>query len=320
MSLARTTAGIAVRCRTAGAHYPKPWVLCATLAAGGLSPWPSPAGETPPPASWLEWQNKRRESIAGTNGWTTLVSRYWLSEGKTFAGADPTNQLVLPAGHAAPAVGVFSRQGKSVRFAAAPGVVATVDGDAVSEAEMKTDAFDNPTQLSIGPLSFVIIERGERLGVRARDPLAPARIHFAGLRYFPYDPSWRISGRFEAFPAPRILQVPDASGGLQEFPSPGVVVFLHAEKEYRLQVVEERGEEDYFVIFTDRSAGQSTYDAGRFLYVSRPDAGGRVTIDFNRAYTPPCGFTPFATCPRPPPQNWLPFEVPAGELKPVEAH
>jgi hypothetical protein len=170
----------------------------------------------------------------------------------------------------------------------------------------------------IGSLSFVIIDRSGRLGVRIRDPESPTRLHFAGLKYFHYNPAWRIPGRFEPFLVARTLRVPDASGGTQEFPSPGQLVFSHAGQEFRLDVAEESGEDEYFVIFTDRSAGQSTYEAGRFLYVARPDAAGQVTIDFNRAYTPPCGFTPFATCPRPPPQNALSFPIEAGERKPVE--
>lgn len=275
---------------------------------------------TESPKDWIEWQQKRHESIAGTNGWTTLISRYWLPEGRTFAGAAPTNGLVLPQGRAAASIGSFVRKGNSVHFEAAPGVMATVDGIVVHELEMKTDASNQPTTMMIGPLSFIIIERGDRFGVRARDPESPSRHHFAGLRYFDYDPSWKIQGRFEAFPSPRIMRVPEASGGMQEFVSPGAVVFSRAGKEYRLAVAEEEGEQDYFVIFTDLTVGKSTYDAGRFLYVAKPDAAGRVTIDFNRAYTPPCGFTPFATCPRPPPENHLPFEIKAGELAPLGTH
>ncbi|HSH17421.1 MAG TPA: DUF1684 domain-containing protein, partial [Verrucomicrobiae bacterium] len=103
----------------------------------------------------------------------------------------------------------------------------------------------------------------------------------------------------------------------QEFPSPGAVVFHHAGAEHRLDVVEEAGVDDYFVIFRDQTAGTSTYSSGRFLYVARPDASGRVVIDFNRAYTPPCAFTAYATCPLPPRQNWLPFPVRAGERAPA---
>ena len=74
----------------------------------------------------------------------------------------------------------------------------------------------------------------------------------------------------------------------------------------------ERGETDYFVIFGDRTNGTETYGAGRFLYVA-PPVDGKTVIDFNKAYNPPCVFTPYATCPLPPPQNKLPIRVEAGE-------
>src|SRR5882762_4010790 len=95
------------------------------LSAANKRPTPSSARA---PSDWLDWQAKRRESIAGTNGWTTLVGRYWLAEGTNCAGADPTSQVVLPRDRVAASIGAFVRQGRSVRFQAAPGVVATVAG------------------------------------------------------------------------------------------------------------------------------------------------------------------------------------------------
>jgi uncharacterized protein (DUF1684 family) len=114
------------------------------------------------------------------------------------------------------------------------------------------------------------------------------------------------------------MRVEDVTGGRQELASPGTLIFENGGQEHRLQVVEEPDEQDFFVIFRDQTAGKSTYGSGRFLYVPRPGPGPdkRVVIDFNRAYTPPCGFTPFATCPLPPRQNWLPFPMEAGERKP----
>lgn len=287
-------------------------VLC-LWAAGCATKSPVVSGTALPP-DWLAWQAKRRESIAGTNGWTTLILRHWLAEGRNFVGSDPTNHAVLPRRRAAARIGTFVRQGSIVRFEAVPGVLATIDGRPVQSAELKSDTNAAPTKLLIGPLSFVLIERGERLGLRVRDPEAPARVQFAGLKYFPYDPAWRIVGRFEAASFVRTLRVPDILGGTQEYPSPGAIVFTYAGAEHRLDVLEETGEPDYFVIFHDETAGKTTYGSGRFLYVAKPDAQGRVTVDFNRAYTPPCGFTRFATCPLPPRQNWLPFAVRAGEL------
>ena len=272
------------------------------------------------PDDWLAWQAKRRESVAGTNGWTTLIMRHWLAEGRNPVGSDPTNHAILPRGRAAASVGTFVRNGRTVRFEATPGVLATINGQPVQSAELKSDTNAEPTKLFIGGLSFVLIERGERLGLRVRDPEAPARAQFQGLKCFPYDPAWRVEGRFEPSPFLRMLRVQDIIGGTQEYPLPGTLVFNHGGSEHRLDVAVEPDEEDYFVIFHDETAGQSTYPSGRFLYVAKPDASGKVVIDFNRAYTPPCGFTAFATCPLPPRQNWLPFAVPAGELAPAGHH
>jgi len=185
---------------------------------------------------------------------------------------------------------------------------------------MLSDAKGEPSKLWLSTLSVVVIERGERIGLRVRDPETPARVHFRELDYYTYDPAWRIEGRFEPFSTPRTMRVLNVIDAMEEFRSPGAIVFRHDGAEYRLDVVEEGGDKDFFVIFRDRTAGETTYAAGRFLHVARPGLDGRVVIDFNRAYTPPCGFTPFATCPLPPRQNWLPFAVRAGERKPAQSH
>jgi uncharacterized protein (DUF1684 family) len=169
--------------------------------------------------------------------------------------------------------------------------------------------------LQIGFVTITAIQRGERVGLRVRDPESPARRDFKGLPWFPYNPAWRVEGRFGPYAAPEKLRVPDVTGATQEFDSPGAIVFSAKGAEHQLAVIEE-GNSDFFVMFRDGTSGKSTYPAGRFLYVPKPDAAGTVVIDFNRAYTPPCGFTAFATCPLPPPQNWLTLAVKAGELGP----
>jgi uncharacterized protein (DUF1684 family) len=190
----------------------------------------------------------------------------------------------------------------------------------VREANLVSDALPNPTRLEIGTVSIIAIQRGDRMGLRIRDSEAPARREFSWLHYFPYDPDWRLEGRFVRFEQPRKLRVPDVTGAFQEFESPGQVVFRAGGTERRLTVAIEPDVPDFFIMFHDETAGQSTYPAGRFLYVQQPADGERVTIDFNRAYTPPCGFTRFATCPLPPKENWLPIPIRAGELAPPNAH
>ena len=271
----------------------------------------------PAPADWVAWQAKRTESIGGTNGWTTLIGLHWLKEGDNSAGSVATNDVVLQSNRVPAAVGTFTRNGNSVTFTAAPDAGVRVQGEKVSRIELKTDAQPDPTRLQIGAVSIVAIQRGDRLGLRVRDPESAVRREFKGLHWFPYNPTWRLEGRFVPFAASEKLRVPDVTGAIQEFDCPGVIVFSAQGAEHRLVVAEETGESDFFVMFHDQTSGVTTYPAGRFLSVSKPVAAGRVVIDFNRAYTPPCGFTAFATCPIPPKQNWLKLAIKAGELTPA---
>lgn len=271
---------------------------------------------TAAPPDWMAWQAKRHHSIAGTNGWLTLAGLHWLQEGDNFVGAHPTNQVVLPPGKAPNRVGVLTRSGKLVRFRAEPGSGVTVSNTPVSDIDLVSDAHETPTRLNVAGLTFWMLDRGERMGVRVRDPDSAARREFGGLTCFPYDVRWRVEGRFEPYLEPKITRVQDVTGGVQEMRAVGDLVFERRGVVHRLQAVEEPGEDDLFVIFRDRTAGESTYGSGRYLYVARPTSGDRVILDFNRAYTPPCGFTPYATCPLPPRQNWLPISIRAGERAP----
>ena len=70
----------------------------------------------------------------------------------------------------------------------------------------------------------------------------------------------------------------------------------------------------------DRTNGRETFGGGRYLYVKPPGPDGLVVLDFNKAYNPPCAFTPYATCPLPPAQNRLPFRIEAGEKKYAGGH
>jgi uncharacterized protein (DUF1684 family) len=170
-----------------------------------------------------------------------------------------------------------------------------------------THTFTSGTQL------FYVMVRDGRLGVRLKDSESPTRLHFKGLEYFPVDPSWRLEAHFEAHSPVRKIPIPNVLGGVTLEDCPGALVFQVGGQIYRLEAIQEQGEKELFVIFADQTSGHSTYGAGRFLNTPLPDAQGNVVVDFNRAYTPPCGFTSFATCPLPPKGNRLPLEICAGE-------
>ena len=268
-------------------------------------------------AQWQAWRAHRAASLAASNGWTTLIGLVWLQPGVTHAGGDPTNYALLPPGRAPASVGTFIRDGRAVRFDAAPGANITINGQPATSANLVSDANDSPSIVRVGDISIVVIERGERIGLRIRDTQAPTRVHFHPPDAYPYDVAWRLHAKFEPFLLPKKLKIADVTGNVQEMESPGSLVFNCGGREYRLDALTEAGETNFFIIFHDQTAGQTTYHSGRFLYAPKPGPDGGVTVDFNYAYSPPCAFTPYATCPLPPQENWLPLEVKAGELAPA---
>ncbi|MBK5254620.1 MAG: DUF1684 domain-containing protein, partial [Vicinamibacteria bacterium] len=105
-----------------------------------------------------------------------------------------------------------------------------------------------------------------------------------------------------------------------DFLSPGVIHFKLNGKALQLTpVFETPDQSELFYIFKDETSGKTTYGAGRFVYSELPDKDGGVILDFNRAYSPPCAFTDYATCPLPPPANRLRASIEAGERDPHKA-
>lgn len=96
-------------------------------------------------------------------------------------------------------------------------------------------------------------------------------------------------------------------------PSPGYLKFEINDTGFRLDPIADGNSKSYFIIFGDETNGEETYGAGRFLSVDAVDEQGVTYIDFNKAYNPPCAFSPYATCPLPPAQNRLAIRITAGE-------
>ena len=162
-------------------------------------------------------------------------------------------------------------------------------------------------------LVIFIVDRDGRLAARVRDRNWAARKSVPSLDHFAFDPGWRIEAEWQSLSAPRKMEVPDAAGDLKMVEVAHQAVFVVGGKDIRLLPMSVSDKEVFFV-FRDATSGRETYGAGRFL--KAPVAvDGRIALDFNFACNPPCTFTAFATCPLPPPENWLPFAVPAGEKK-----
>lgn len=270
-----------------------------------------------------QWRAGRIERLTAPDGWLSLVALEWLKEGANRIGSAADNDLVLGVGPAHLGVVTLERDG-SLRIVLDKDSGATIDGKAVGAATLVDDAHVEgdaaPTRVAFGSASFYVIDRDGRKGLRVKDTEAPSRRHFAGIDAFAIDPSWRIEASWVPAPPGETLEMGTAIGTIDKYPVPGKLEFSRDGKHFELlPVIEVPGDAQYFIVFADRTSGKETYGAARFLYVDPPQ-DGKVVLDFNKAYNPPCAFTPFATCPLAPPENRLDLRVTAGEKKYAGAH
>jgi len=261
----------------------------------------------------LAWRQKRLERLQSDTGYLTLAGLFWLREGENTFGSDPSNDFVFPAHSAPPRAGVFVHRDGLTSVRALPGTPLTHAGKPVEELQLPYA--DDPTVVRLGDLSFFVIRRGDRYAIRMRDLQSEIRKSFGSIDYFPVDPAYRVTARFEPYEPAKQIPIVNIVGTVDTLPSPGAFVFNLRGRECRLDpVLEAPTDTLLFVIFRDATTGEETYESGRFLYTDFP-ANGEVVVDFNKAYNPPCAFSPYTTCPLPPVQNDLAVAVRAGEKK-----
>ena len=264
-----------------------------------------------------QWHAGRVERLTAPNGWLSLIGLEWLKSGDNRIGSAADNDIVLKAGPAHLGVAKLTSNG-GVHFVLASDSGALIDGKPVHEATLIDDmkAGDaTPTTVSFGTASFYVIDRDGRKGLRVKDSDAPSRKHFLGIDSFAIDPSWRIEATWVPAKPGDTLEMGTVIGTIDKYPVPGKLEFTRDGKHFEiLPVIEVPGDTQYFIVFADRTSGKETYGAARFLYID-PPKDGKVVLDFNKAYNPPCAFTAFATCPLAPPENRLDLRVTAGEKK-----
>ena len=259
-----------------------------------------------------QWHEKRIARLKTETGWLNLVGLYWLNEGKNTFGSAEDNDIVFPDN--APAhIGTFILNDGVVTVKINPEVKVTNSSRPVSDMQLKDDLSDSTNVLQLGSLRWFIINRNGRYGVRLRDINAPLVKAFKGIDTYPVNEKWRINAKFEHYPEPKVIEIPNIIGSFEKDTVSGKLVFTIDGKTYTLDPVNEGNE--FFIIFADETNGEETYGAGRFLYTDKPDSSGTVVLDFNEAYNPPCAFTRFATCPLPPKDNYLHLKITAGEKK-----
>lgn len=257
-------------------------------------------------------RRQREEMLRQPDSWFAITGLYWLTEGENTIGSDPQSAIVLPA-RADAYVGSFLYDGKTVRLKGAPSISLTVNGKPLRRTrQIKADMSGAPDEVALSDIRLSVIEREARMGVRVYDAENPALKQFRGLRWYPITPRYRIEARFIPYESPKRLPIYTVIGDLTESLSPGYIEFELDGHTCQLHPESEAPEVYLFFNFRDATNGDTTYGAGRFLRTEGVK-GNRVVLDFNEATTPPCAYTPFATCPIAPPQNQLPVRIEAGE-------
>ena len=237
------------------------------------------------------FHKQRLAKLTSADGYLTLVGLYWVGE----------KPIEVPG------FGKARLKDNKVLFD-----IPTSAGDLVT-TELFLNLPEGQQRLRSGTRSLYAIKRGNSVGLRMKDSESEARQDFQGVSRFPVVQNWRIPGRL--IPETEEVDVESVVGVTTSEKSPGWAEFDYGGKAYRVRLIGEPEDKKFFLVFSDETAGKSTYPACRFLYVER-GTGDELVLDFNNSINPACAFTSFATCPLPPKENILDFPVEAGEKKP----
>lgn len=261
-----------------------------------------------------KWRADLETRLKAEDGWLTVAGLGWLEPGDTRFGSDPSLKLVLPAGTPA-LTGIFRFDGERVQVIPMPNVVLTVGDQPVLNATLLQDDSSGPADIvRLGDVSMTVIKRGDRYGVRMRDKNSKLRREFTHRKWFPVDAKYRVEASYKPYAKPIARRIPTVLDGVvEDHEAVGIAEFALNGEKLALEAL--KSGKQLFFVFRDKTANKQTYGAARFLYATAPAAAGKIELDFNKAYNPPCAFNPYTTCPLPVKQNILPVAVEAGELK-----
>ncbi|MEN8202441.1 MAG: DUF1684 domain-containing protein [Bacteroidota bacterium] len=286
-------------------------ILCTSLILSGCNSSESIiTDEAAYTESITQWQHQRMEGLKSKTGWLNLAGLFWLNEGENSFGSDPSNDVVFPD-KSDPFCGTLSLEKGKVTMQVNDGVQIAIGDSLVTQADLVNDHEKNTTHLQQGDLAWYIIKRGEKYGVRLRDYKHPRMDELDHIPSYPIQTEYVVEATLKPFEEPRTMTVATPVEGVTEnYQCPGELHFKIKSQDLVLYPFTSGNR--YFLVIADETTGMDTYGAGRFMY-STPDSTGRIILDFNKAYNPPCAFNPYATCPMPPRENFLPIAIEAGE-------
>lgn len=265
-------------------------------------------------ADWksdLESFRKENEEALKKN-WLVVVGLFWLREGENTMGSSSASFIKLPAGTPEVLAKIFLRAGKAeIEFMATENIL--LDGQPVKLATkyaLKTDQVPDKSVIETNNVSLFLIQRPNGIGLRVKDSKSATLERFKGLKWWSPQQKFVVQGKWKDIKPAKTLRVPDILGNIYDEIITGSVEFTMNKTTYELFPT--RKADDLFFVFKDASSGKTTYGTGRFLE-AKVEADGKVVLDFNRAYNPPCAHIKYATCPMAPEENILNFAIEVGE-------
>lgn len=247
----------------------------------------------------MAWRDTRMAELLAPNGWMSLVGLYWLKEGVNNCGSATDAEVALPAEAPTLAARYMLANGQVLcEPAAGSGVVSLSD---------------NNCTMGHGSLVWTLIERGGRYGIRVRDTLLPTRIRVRAIEHYPLNTQYRVAAKWTPAAERDSVAMRNVWDMTYKVPVAGQLHFQLNGQQHTLTALD-GGPDELFLIFADATTGDTTHGGGRHLYCPKPDAKGQTILDFNRAHSPPCAFTSYATCLLPRAEDHLSIAILAGEL------
>ena len=264
------------------------------------------------------WRVNHEQRFKSPNGWLALIGHYWLQEGANRFGQDPSLEIPLPTDGLPKTFGAFRVTAGTVILEAPKGSGIHIDGQEATRTVLDIDNLkaeaDCGSLIAIGNrITLQLVRRSNRLAVRVRDKESQSIKNFRGKNWFPIDRKYAIDATFTPYDPPKKTQIINIRGERSETDIIGALTFELDRQQYTLDAMTE-SPDDLFILFKDQTSGKSTYAPGRFLNAMMP-IDGKVRLDFNQSYNPPCAFSPHTLCPLPPPENHLNTAIEAGERR-----
>jgi uncharacterized protein (DUF1684 family) len=262
-----------------------------------------------------KWRDARETRLRTDNGWLTLAGRFPLRSGANTFGTGKDNDVVFPPelkGVGPDRLGTLhvDTEAKQVKLQLADGVT-MLSGDKPFTGE-RVFGTDRADWVGLGRLRMHIIVRDGRYILRLADNESAVRKNFKGCVWYPADERYKVEATFVPYPANKTIRIVNVIDEVSNEPCPGFAEFKLNGETYKLDAIAEG--EGLFFVFRDATAGKTTYGSARFLTIEKkPNDNATFTLDFNKAYNPPCSFSDFTTCPVAPKQNVLKAPVEAGE-------